>query len=77
MDTLTGVIRFLKKEQARLTKELRGVGAALAAFSESYRKEIEEIVGISAGADRGCAERALGQGSRKIETATERSSYPC
>jgi hypothetical protein len=32
MDNLTGIIRLLKTEQDRLTGELRGVSAALAAF---------------------------------------------
>lgn len=38
MDNLTGIIRLLKTEQDRLTRELRGVGAALAAFGEDIRK---------------------------------------
>ena len=38
MDNLTGVVRLLKKEQDRLTKELRGIGAALAAFGNTYGK---------------------------------------
>ena len=38
MDNLTGVIRLLKKEQDRLTTELRGIGAALAAFGHAYAK---------------------------------------
>jgi hypothetical protein len=38
MDNLTGVVRLLKKEQDRLTKELRGIGAALAAFGKVYGK---------------------------------------
>jgi hypothetical protein len=38
MDNLAGVIRLLKKEQDRLTKELRGIGAALAAFGKAYGK---------------------------------------
>ena len=37
MDQLTGIIRLLKKEQNRLTKELHGVGVALAAFGKAYR----------------------------------------
>ena len=36
MSNLTGVVRLLKKEQDRLTKELRGIGAALAAFGKAY-----------------------------------------
>jgi hypothetical protein len=38
MDNLAGVVRLLKKEQDRLTKELRGIGAALAAFGNAYGK---------------------------------------
>jgi hypothetical protein len=38
MSKLVGVVRLLKKEQDRLTKELRGIGAALAAFGKAYRK---------------------------------------
>jgi len=35
---LDGVVRLLKKEQDRLNKELRGIGAALAAFGKTYGK---------------------------------------
>jgi hypothetical protein len=38
MDNLSGVVRLLKKEQDRLTKELRGIRAALAAFGKAYGK---------------------------------------
>lgn len=38
MSNLAGVVRLLKKEQDRLTKELRGIGAALAAFGNAYGK---------------------------------------
>jgi len=38
MSNLAGVVRLLKKEQDRLTKELRGIGAALAAFGNSFGK---------------------------------------
>jgi hypothetical protein len=37
MANLRRVVRQLKKEQDRLTRELRGIGAALAAFGASYR----------------------------------------
>ena len=36
MSNLTGVIRLLKIEQEQLTKQLKGIGAALAAFSAAY-----------------------------------------
>ena len=38
MSNLTAVVRLLKKEQDRLTTELRGIGAALAAFGHAYGK---------------------------------------
>ena len=36
MANLTAVIQLLKREQDRLTKELRGISAALAAFGKAY-----------------------------------------
>ncbi len=38
MSKLDGVVRLLKKEQDRLTKELHGITAALAAFGKVYVK---------------------------------------
>jgi hypothetical protein len=38
MSNLAGVVRLLKKEQDRLTRQLRGIGAALAAFGKTYGK---------------------------------------
>lgn len=38
MSDIAGVVRLLKKEQDRLTKELHGIGAALAAFGQTYGK---------------------------------------
>ncbi|SRR6266567_2452235 len=38
MSNLTGVVRLLKKEQDRLSRELRGIGAALGAFGHAYGK---------------------------------------
>ena len=38
MANLAGVVRLLKKEQGRLTRELHGISAALAAFGKSYGK---------------------------------------
>jgi len=38
MANLTGVVQLLRKEQGRLTKELQGISAALAAFGKSYGK---------------------------------------
>jgi hypothetical protein len=36
MTKMGNVVRFLKLEHARLTKQVEGVSAALAAFGESY-----------------------------------------
>lgn len=36
MAQLHGVIQILKKEHARLTRELKGITAALAAFGDAY-----------------------------------------
>jgi len=38
MSNLAGVVRLLKKEQDRLTRELNRIGAALAAFGKAYGK---------------------------------------
>ncbi len=38
MNNVTGLVRMLRQEQERLTKELRGIGAALAAFGNAYGK---------------------------------------
>jgi len=38
MSNLAGVVRLLKKEQDRLTNELHGITAALAAFGQAYAK---------------------------------------
>jgi hypothetical protein len=50
MSNLAGVVRLLKKEQDRLTKELRGIGAALAAFGKAYGKEAGSRGRLSAAA---------------------------
>jgi hypothetical protein len=38
MNNLSEIVQLLKKEQDRLTRELRGIGAALAAFGKAYGK---------------------------------------
>jgi len=38
MSNLAGAVGLLKKEQELLAKELRGIGAALAAFGQAYVK---------------------------------------
>ena len=39
MANMAGVVQLLKKEHERLTKELHGISAALAAFGKSYGKQ--------------------------------------
>ena len=59
MSNLAGVVRLLKKEQGRLTKELRGIGAALAAFGKTYSKgTTTRILSTSARARIVAAQRA-------------------
>jgi hypothetical protein len=50
MDNLAGAVRLLKKEQDRLTQELRGIGAALAAFGKPYGKQTRSRGRLSAAA---------------------------
>ena len=59
MDNLAGVVRLLRKEQDRLTKELHGIGAALAAFGNAYRKRTgTRTLSASARARIAAAQRA-------------------
>jgi hypothetical protein len=59
MNNLAGVVRLLRKEQDRLTKELRGIGAALAAFGNTYgRRTGTRKMSASARARIAAAQRA-------------------
>ena len=59
MSNLAGVVRLLKREQDRLTRELRGIGAALAAFGKTYTKgTTTRILSQSARARIAAAQRA-------------------
>ena len=59
MSNLARVVRLLKKEQDRLTRELRGIGAALAAFGKTYSKgTATRILSKSARARIAAAQRA-------------------
>jgi hypothetical protein len=69
MNNLAGVVRLLRKEQDRLTKELRGIGAALAAFGNVYGKGTgTRKMSASARARIAAAQRA--RWARVRETAT-------
>jgi hypothetical protein len=48
MTNIGGVVRMLKKEQDRLTKELRRIGAALAAFGTAAYGQRRRTRGMSA-----------------------------
>jgi len=48
MTKLDSVVQILKSEQDRLTRELQGIGAALAAFGSAYGKQIRHGNGMSA-----------------------------
>jgi hypothetical protein len=68
MNNLAGVVRLLRKEQDRLTKELRGIGAALAAFGNTYgRRTGTRNMSASARARIAAAQRA--RWARVRETA--------
>lgn len=59
MSNLAGVVRLLKKEQDRMTRELRGIGAALAAFGKSYgRGRATRRLSVSVRARIAAAQRA-------------------
>jgi ABC-type hemin transport system substrate-binding protein len=59
MSNDTGIVQFLKKEQDRLTKELRGISAALAAFGKAYGTETSaRKVSASARARMAAAQKA-------------------
>ncbi len=48
MTNLGGVVRMLKKEHDRLTKEMKAISAALSAFGAAYGKGAALRGGISA-----------------------------
>jgi hypothetical protein len=65
----------LRKEQDRLTKELRGIGAALAAFGKTQQGNNDtNIVQVSMGEDRSRPESAMGESPRERRCAGQGSS---
>jgi hypothetical protein len=75
MDNLTGVIQLLKKEQDRLTRELRGVGAALAAFGKAYGTEMgTRKVSASARARMAAAQKARWAKAREDSGARKKGA---
>lgn len=67
MSSLSGAVRLLKKEQDRLAKELRGIGAPLAAFGKTYGKGAgKRKLSASARARIAAAQRARWAKVRKM-----------
>ncbi len=59
MANLVSVVQLLKKEHSRLTKELQGISAALAAFGNTYGKQTgTRRLSAAARARIGAAQRA-------------------
>src|ERR1700758_899270 len=85
MDNLYGIVRLLKKEQDRLTTELRGIGAALAAFGHTYaegtgtrklsaaaRARIAAAQRVRWAKFRGTAKASPVRGKRKLSAAARK-----
>jgi hypothetical protein len=66
---MAALVRLLKKEQDRLTKELRGVGAALAAFGSYGKGTGTRKLSASARARIAAAQRARWAKVLKNKTA--------
>ena len=69
MSNLSRVVQLLKKEHDRSSTEIRGIGAALAAFGKTYGKGTgrRKAVRVGSREDRGCPKGALGKGSGKSQ----------
>jgi hypothetical protein len=52
MTQLAGVVRLLKSEHSRLTKQIQGISAALSAFGASYGKQNGSRTISAAGRER-------------------------
>jgi hypothetical protein len=64
MTNLDHVVRQLKTEKERLTRELQALGAALTAFGAAYRKGTERRLSAAARARIAAAQRARWARSR-------------
>jgi hypothetical protein len=71
MDNLAGVVRLLKKEQDRLTKELSVLPLRLSA-THVERQQVLESFPRSSSPDRGCTKSALGESSGKRQGCSHR-----
>jgi hypothetical protein len=68
----------LKKEQDRLTKELRGIGAGARSFRQSIRERNRrsKAVQVSSGEDRGRPTSAMGKIQGERGQISRRGSNP-
>ena len=73
MTNLSGVVQMLKKEQDRLTKQMKAIRAALLAFGTAYGKKTVTRGGMSTA---GRARIAAAQRARwaKVRAKSERSN---
>jgi hypothetical protein len=74
MNNETGIVQFLKKEQDRLTKELRGIGAALAAFGKAYgtatgTRKVSALARVRMAAAQKAGGQKLGEQPQKEDRA--------
>ena len=58
MTNLAGVVQMLKKEQARLSKEMNAIGAALSAFGAAYTNGTRRKLSAAGKARIAAAQRA-------------------
>ena len=67
MTKLSGVVRMLKKEHDRLTKEVSAIAAALGFWHDIRKAERNsgQYIGGRQGKDRGCPESTMGKGEGK------------
>ena len=65
MSNLARVVRLLTNEQDRLTKELKGITAALAAFGKAYAKGSTRKISAAGRARIAAAQRARWAKARK------------
>ena len=73
MANLAGIVQLLKKEQSRLTNELKGISAALAAFGKTYGKQTGNRGRLSAAAR---ARIAAAQRARWARVKASKSQSP-
>jgi hypothetical protein len=77
MANLAGVVQLLKKEHGRLTKELDGISAALAAFGNTYGRQMgTRRLSAAARAKIAAAQRARWAKVRASKTGRNGTAAP-